>query len=515
MKGDMPLLDQVRSEMRVRRYAYRTENTYVKWITRFLSFHSTHAPDILDAHDAAAFLTHLASHERASRATQNQARNAVAFLYSHVLKRDIEPMTAGPNESASEQSPQFLSPDEVGLILSRMNGTCRLIATLIYTTGMRMAEVTRLRTTDIDISRECIIVRNARTRKARLVPFPLSCMTEVRNQIVKAEELDHGMSREHSRQRAVRAAHYQYLFPSPSLSIDPRTGQFQRKHISETTPGHSLRKAILEVGIKRNMRSDSLVHSFAMHMLALGSDIRTIKELLGHGNLKTTEFYTRAYRGAMRVPFNTDLLPTPRRCERLAWLNRLLRSGLTIEQIEARRWSCDGGNYCIYCLAENRKRIRYVGITSQAPEERLRQHLADCGRGTNIYKENWLRSCVERGIPISIHVVRAGLTPEKAGMLEFELIRFFKKAFSLVNTHAGGSTGYAGLSEASKEKHRINTEKALMTASNTEIDLEQAECGIGILDELKSDEEQAQAGGAFVSRGGQTIRSPVTSAQTN
>jgi site-specific recombinase XerD len=498
MKEDLPLLGRVREELRAGHYGYRTELVYVGWITRFLAFHGTHTPEDLGARDVVAFLAHLATHVGVSGATQNQARSAVEFLYTHVLRCELGPLTGVPKVKEAERLPQYLSPDEVDLILSRMNGTSRLIATLAYTTGMRIAEVTRLRTTDIDIGRECIIVRNARTRKSRLVPLPLSCVTQLKTQIAVAQELNDRTSREHRRQRFKSAACCQYLFPSPSLSVDPRTGQLQRHHVSETTLRRPLRDALKEAGVKRAVQSDALFHSFAMHMLALGSDIRTIKEVLGHGNLKTTQFYARAQRVATQAPFKTDLLPTPRRCEHLAWLNRLLRSGLTIEQIEARRWSRDGGNYSIYCLAENRKRIRYIGITNQAPEERLRQHLADCGRGKNIYKENWLRSCVERDIPISIHVVRSGLTPEKAGMLEFELIRFFKKAFSLVNTHAGGSTGYAGLSEESKKKHRINTEKALMAAADREFEQEQAECANDILDELKSDEELAQpTGGAY------------------
>ena len=175
----------------------------------------------------------------------------------------------------------------------------------------------------------------------------------------------------------------------------------------------------------------------------------------------------------------TGLLPTPARCRRLAWLNRMLRSGLTLEEIEAKRWSKDSGEYSIYCLAENGKRVRYIGITNQSAEVRLRQHLADCGRGRNLYKENWIRSCVSKGVPVTIHIVRSGLPSDRACMIEFELIRFFKRPFALVNTHAGGATGYAGLSEESREKHRINTEKGLMASWEREqeaIDMARGYC---------------------------------------
>ncbi len=121
------------------------------------------------------------------------------------------------------------------------------------------------------------------------------------------------------------------------------------------------------------------------------------------------------------------------------------------------RWDVSGGDYCVYCLCENGKRVRYIGITRQSVDRRLAQHIADQRRDKNIYKYNWIRDCEKRKVQITIHVVRAGLTEKQAGMIEELLIRLLKKPFQLTNTHAGGSTGYAGLSEESKSKHRLNT----------------------------------------------------------
>jgi hypothetical protein len=167
----------------------------------------------------------------------------------------------------------------------------------------------------------------------------------------------------------------------------------------------------------------------------------------------------------------------------VVWLTRIYRKGSTIEAERAKRWSQATGDYSIYCLLENDQHVRYFGITNQSPESRLRQHIADCGRGKNYYKENWIRSCRSRSIPVKIRIVRAGLTAERAGFMEIELIRFFKKSFRLVNTHSGGATGYAGLSAESREKHRINTEKGLNAAWEREQEAIDMARGYCILDE--------------------------------
>jgi|GEM_PF-698911 len=186
-----------------------------------------------------------------------------------------------------------------------------------------------------------------------------------------------------------------------------------------------------------------------------------------------------------------ELIPTSEECRRLIRYNRLLRTGRTPESEFEALWSKDGGDYCVYCLSENGKRVRYIGITNQPAEKRLAQHLADRQRGKNIYKENWLRSCAERNIKVTIHVVRAGLTAQQAGFIEELLIKLLKKPFSLTNTHSGGATGYAGLSDESREKHRINTKNGLLRSLERELESIDMERGYCLLDEWDSNDEDS------------------------
>lgn len=456
------------------------------------------------APEIATFLTHLATQANVANSTQNQAFSALMFLYTNVLGLDVGELTGVVPAKTSEKKLTVLNTDEVELIMTRLNGTYKLMAMLVYGSGMSMTEVVGLRVKDLDFDLQRIMVSNGRDQKHRLVPLPTMAADALRNQMASVKSihkqdlkdgfgsvyLPHAIERKHP--NANKTFRWQYLFPSPSLSTDPRSGGIHRHHISKSVLQKAVLQATRETGIMKDVHSDLFRYSFAIHMLAAGLDIRTLKELLGQSNLKTTQFNMLALKAGDHATKLTDLLPTVKRCERLAWLNRLLRSGLSVEEIEARRWSRDEGDYSIYCLAENGKRVRYIGITNQAPEMRLRQHLADCGRGRNHYKENWIRSCVKRDLPITIHVVRSGLTVDRACMMEFELIRFFKKAFSLVNTHAGGATGYAGLSDESKEKHRVNTAKGLMEAARRELETEDMERGYCLLEERDWHEKEAQ-----------------------
>lgn len=455
--------------------------------------------------EVVAYLTHLATQAHATASSQNQARCALSFLYEQVLRRNLGELGGIVRAKLSERKPTFLTTDKVNSIMRHLDGTPYIVAALMFGAGMRIVEVMRLQIQDVDFERQHVLVRDKKGGGGRLVPLPEKVVDALRTQIASAKsihkhDLNKGLGAvsrpnkisERKRSNAVNALQWQFLFPSPSLSIDPRTRRTHRYHMSQGVLNKAFRHAVSQEGIAKRVAPDILRHSFAINMLALGSDIRVVKELMGHSNLKTTQFYRHATQMSDCPPIPSEWLPTPKQCARLARFNRMLRSGSSLEDIEAKRWSQDVGDYSIYCLAENGKRVRYIGISSQAPEIRRRQHLADCGRGNNLYKENWLRSCVERGIPITIHVVRSGLTAERASLMEFELIRFFKKAFSLVNTHAGGATGYAGLSEESKEKHRINTEKGLIASAQRELEVKDMERGYCLLEEWGYNEEKVQ-----------------------
>lgn len=490
----MSIVDQVRIELRQRRYSFRTEQIYAAWIRRFLTFHQGSAPEGFGESEIAAFLSHISTDESASASSQKQAVAAVSFLYVHVLKRDLGDAKDLISDETHDRTMSVLSSDELELILNHIDGMYHTMATLLYGAGMRASEVVRLRVNSVDFNPQRLVIPFDHRRKCRVVPFPSRTRNALHTQIASVKRIhEQDLQRGHGRASMPHALElkypegnktldWQYLFASPSLLTDPRTGHRQRHHVSESALQSAIRRAIREAGIQRRVRSDCFRHSFAVHMLAAGSDIRTITEILGCPGAKIAALYRQAATTGAYALGNSDLLPTPRICERLAWLNRMLRSGLELAEIDARRWSQDAGEYSIYCLAEDGKRVRYIGITNQAPEARLRQHLADRGRGKNVYKENWIRSCIRRNVPISIHVVRSGLSAERACMMEFELIRFFKKVFSLVNTHAGGSTGYAGLSEESREKHRINTERGIMASIQRELEAEDMEREDSVVD---------------------------------
>lgn len=179
---------------------------------------------------------------------------------------------------------------------------------------------------------------------------------------------------------------------------------------------------------------------------------------------------------------NEDLLPSLAICNRAAKYTKLLRKGSSPKIEFNKRWSNGGGDYSVYCLLENAKHVRYIGITCQSLESRLAQHFSDCGRGNNIYKENWLRKCKKNGTTVIIHPIRARLTIDQACMIEEMLIHLLKKPFRLTNTHAGGSLGYAGLSEESKEKHKLSMHSALLKSSLEAQEIEDMERGFCLIE---------------------------------
>lgn len=490
------LLNQVRKELRLRRYSVKTEEAYVGWIKRFKKFSHEKAELEMSLTLCVSFLEHLASSKRVANSTLGQARNAMLFLFTDVLKLRVVGLPNVASAQKPKREPTVLAKNEIQLIVHHLKGVHKLMAMLVYGSGINNNEVVRLLIEDVNFDCKHIMVRDARGGNSRLVPLPESATSLLQGQILAAERIQVGdpkigldSANVAGKSSSIAWFLRKYLFPSAHLHRDPRTGYLYRSHATGAAFQSAFRRAKSAGGIDRNATSEALRHSFIIHMLAAGADVRTLKEILGHKAPKTT----LAYKSACSADYTdfepSDLLPTVKICARLAWINRFLRSGISLEEIRARRWARDEGDYSIYCLAEDGKRVRYFGITNQAPSVRLRQHLADLRRGKNIYKENWLRSCAKRGIPITMHIVRTGLTAERAAMMEFELIRFFKSAFSLVNTHAGGATGYAGLSAESREKHRINTEKGLIASATKELELKDLERGYCLLEEWQFGEK--------------------------
>lgn len=317
------LLADVRSAIRIRNYSLRTERAYVDWVRRYVRYHRLRHP--VEIHDAEVvqFLSYLAEKREVSASTQNQALNALVFLYRNVLDKPLGDITSSARAKKPQRLPTVLSRDEVRSLLYELRGTQRLIGSLLYGSGLRLNEALSLRVKDIDQHYQCIHVHNAKGMKDRTVvlPGPLAVPFELQVRTVEqmhATDLANGFGEVHipaalSRKyrSAARSFGWQYLFPSQRLSADPRSGVMRRHHVYMTTFQKAIKKAAASAGIHRTATSHTLRHSFATHALENGVDIRTIQQQLGHSSLETTEIYTHVLkRGghAVRSPLE-DIYP--------------------------------------------------------------------------------------------------------------------------------------------------------------------------------------------------------------
>ena len=289
--------------IRTMHYSIRTEEVYRDWLKRFLIF-AGKAPESVTSEDAGAFLSHLAIERNVSISTQKQALNALNFYFKHVLQRDLELADGFQPAKRSRRLPVALSREEVNRLLGHLEGIHRLMAGLMYGTGMRLMEVVRLRVQDVDFGRNSIIVRDGKGRKDRMVPLPQSyrqSLEEHLKQLRRQFELDQQKGPVHvflpdalarKYPNASREWIWQYVFVSARLSVDPRSGQYRRHHIHESTLQKAIRRAARKSGINKRINSHVLRHSFATHLLEAGYDIRTVQELLGHADVSTTMIYT-------------------------------------------------------------------------------------------------------------------------------------------------------------------------------------------------------------------------------
>lgn len=317
------LLDQVREQCRFRHYSLRTEQAYVSWIKRFILFHAKRHPVQMGAAEVAAFLSMLANEGQVSAATQNQALAALLFLYRQVLGVELPWMDDLVRAKRSQRLPVVLSVAEVVALLSAIpEGSHELMARLLYGTGMRLLECLRLRIKDVDTGRNEICVRSGKGNKDRRVPLPLSLRSRLIAQRDRALALHAGdvagggghtvlpyaLARKYL--HADREPAWQYLFPSARLSVDPRTGRRGRHHLSEEGLQRAVRNARQRSGIHKPVTCHTLRHCFATHLIESGHDIRTVQELLGHKDVKTTQIYTHVLgRGAGGLLSPLDRLP--------------------------------------------------------------------------------------------------------------------------------------------------------------------------------------------------------------
>jgi integron integrase len=312
------LLDQLREELRLKHYSYRTEQAYVDWVRRFILFHNKRHPAEMGAPEIRAFLAHLAQERNISASTQNQALSAVLFLYREVLHKEIEPVLLS-TAKRPQRLPSVLTRQEVLTLLEHLSGTFKLMAQLLYGSGLRRMECVRLRIQDVDFEYKAITVRDSKGEKDRIVPLPETIIPALRLQIervrlLRAEDLAAGYGEVYLPDalaikfpNASREPGWQYLFPASRLAIDPRSDRKLRHHIDPSALQRAVRQAAQKAGFQKRVTCHTLRHSFATHLLQADYDIRTVQELLGHKDVRTTMIYTHVLeRGgrAVRSPLD-------------------------------------------------------------------------------------------------------------------------------------------------------------------------------------------------------------------
>jgi integron integrase len=298
------LLDRVRDTLRLKHYSYRTEQTYVDWIRRFILFHNKRHPQDMGVPEIEAFLTHLAVQGKVAAPTQNQAFSALLFLYRHVLQIELDQRINALRAKPSTYLPTVLTPTEVRAIFAQLRGECGLLLQLLYGSGLRLREGLNLRIKDLDFAQHQVVIYNAKGGKSRVTPLPETLVKPLHQHLNRVQQLhQHDLANgygsvelpyalERKYPNADRQWVWQYVFPSMGLSKDPRSGIVRRHHLHETTVQKALKQAVRSADIPKKVSCHTFRHSFATHLLQSSYDIRTIQELLGHKDLKTTMIYT-------------------------------------------------------------------------------------------------------------------------------------------------------------------------------------------------------------------------------
>ena len=315
------LLQKVRFKIRRKNYSYHTEKSYTRWIVRFIKFCGTRHPLEIQPKEIEHFLNYLAVDRKVAASTQNQALCAIIFLYKQVLGKQLPEFEHIQWAKKPKNLPVVLTRDEVRKVLSHLDGVPLLLARLLYGSGLRISEAIRVRVKDVDFGYRQLLVRNGKGNKDRITVLPSIAVESLRKQINKVDllhkrdlkrgygnvQLPNALAKKYP--GASSSLKWQYLFPSHRISADPRTGTKHRYHISDTYIQRKLHRAVKLSGISKRASCHTLRHSFATHLLEDNYDIRTIQELLGHKNVKTTMIYTHVVnQGGKGVKSPVDLV---------------------------------------------------------------------------------------------------------------------------------------------------------------------------------------------------------------
>ena len=317
----MKLMDQVRSKIRYKQYSLRTEQAYVGWIRRYILFHNKQHPSEMGKTEIEVYLTHLAVNRKVSASTQNLALSAILFLYRDVLEIELPWLDNFSPAKRPQRLPVVLSREEVRNLLDSVDKPLHaLVLRLLYGTGMRLMECIRMRIKDIDFDRNEITIREGKGRKDRITVLPASITEELKKQLAVSRRffdqdrinLVPGVYMPDALERKYPNAGtewaWQWVFPSTKLSTCPRTKTVRRHHMDEKAIQRSMKLTIRRIGINKPASPHTLRHSFATHLLENGYDIRTVQELLGHSDVKTTMIYTHVLnRGGRGVTSPLDV----------------------------------------------------------------------------------------------------------------------------------------------------------------------------------------------------------------
>jgi len=315
------LLDQVRNVLRLHHYSIHTERSYVDWIKRYVQFHRMRCrEDLADGEKKIeAFLTDLAVRGKVAASTQNQAMNALVFLYKRVLEKPLDEVIDAVRAERKVNVPVVMTREEVSGVIAVMEGVPQLIVKLLYGSGLRILEAVRLRVKDVDFAMKQVTVRSGKGEKDRFTTLSTSLIPLLENHLRRVKgfhEKDlaegHGAvylpyALERKYPGAARDWSWQYLFPARDVSTDPLTGVVRRHHVDPAVVNKAIKAAARRAGLTKVISAHTFRHSFATHLLQRGTDIRTIQELLGHSDVATTMIYTHVLQqGGQGVPSPLD-----------------------------------------------------------------------------------------------------------------------------------------------------------------------------------------------------------------